>query len=141
MQMKTILIAAIYILLASSDYCKGQNLLTGLNSSSDGDNYKVNSFVFTGKNATMATFNIININKEGKSKTNGGFAILTGLAQIIFCGIYSEKAEKGFSILNYTMGTATAVIGGIRLFKKDRKQKDLTLYPYSFPTKTDLMQG
>ena len=67
---------------------------------------------------------------------------MTGLAQIIYCSIYLDKtSENGYSILNYAVGTATAVIGGIRLFKKKKTQEGLTLYPYSYTTNKGLVVG
>lgn len=132
--MKSITFFWFCFLLICAERSSSQSLLTGAGLGGGiADNYKVNSFIFTGINTTLTTFNIINFNKPSKYNTNGGFALLIGFAQIFYCSIYSEKSETGLNWLNYSVGTVTAVIGGIRLFKKKMTQNDITMRPYMCP--------
>lgn len=135
--MKEKIFVLTFTLIICIKICNGQNL-TGFNPLGGGDNYKVSSIVFTSVNATLTTLNVINYNHEKRSQENGGFAMVTGLAQIIYCGIYSKNiSDAGYTILNYSVGTITSVIGGLRLFKKKKQQSAVAYYLYSYPTGSD----
>lgn len=130
----------LFILFISSETSSGQNMIP-IHPSSDNPGYKAISIVFTGLNATLTTFNIIHFNKGGKSKYNAGFAILTGLTQVVVGGFMKGEGNTGLEIMNYSVGTATAIIGGIRLFKKEKKHLDITMYPYTVPVKNGIIIG
>lgn len=142
--MKTVIISVAVFFLFANKECNGQQLYLSNISvfGGKGDGYAVTSFIFTGINGTITAFNLLNFNKE-KNKTNAGFALITGLSQIVFCSIYSDhtKSQIGLDILNYSVGSATAVIGSIRLFKKKKAQSSVTLFPYSYPIKNGFMVG
>lgn len=133
--MKKILVMAVLALCFKPG--KSQVFVQGLLIYDPPENYKTSSLLFTGANITLTAFNVINFNSENRDHSNGGFAIVTGLAQIFYTRYNSDKMlNKSYNILNYSIGTATTVIGGLRLFKKRNKPSLVTIIPFS-----DLTRG
>jgi hypothetical protein len=97
---------------------------------SSGNNYKGTSLFFSAINATMTTLNIVNFNKEGKSKENAGFGILTGICQISYGLIYKNDCPASdrnvYLPLNVGLGLITVLTSVGRLFTKEAKKDKLT---------------
>lgn len=87
------------------------------------------TLVFTGVNMTLNTFTAINFNKQ-KKKSNAGFGIVCGAAQIANGVIFNEN-EKDLQPIDISVGAATIIFNTIRVFKKTKQEKEekLSLAP------------
>jgi hypothetical protein len=106
-----------------------QNLVSGFTTPQD--NYRISSLIFTGVNTSMTTLNILTYNNE-KSQIDGGFSILTGVAQIVYASINSgNNTNKAYHILNYSVGTITIISGGLKILNKKKIKNELTFSPFT----------
>lgn len=87
------------------------------------------TLIFSGVNLTLNTFTAINFKKK-KKKSNAGFGIVCGAAQIANGVIFNEK-EKDLQSIDISIGAATIIFNTIGLFKKNKQKKEekLSLAP------------
>jgi len=130
--------ATIYIiaLLFLAIYSKGQSNIIDIGSGSVFGPSKYpelerisSTLVFSGVNMTLNTFTAINFNKK-KKKSNAGFGIVCGAAQIANGVIFNEK-EKDLQPVDISVGAATVIFNTIRILKKNKQEKEekLSLAP------------
>jgi hypothetical protein len=107
-------------------------------------NYSGASFVFTGINVGLTAFNGIQYYKGKRPNSNAGFALITGMSQLILpnLDIFSGDKVRKFNNLNYISGSATIVIGSLMLLKKKKKNSDgISFLPYVSPFNDGVVVG
>ncbi|MBL7919711.1 MAG: hypothetical protein JNJ40_05320 [Bacteroidia bacterium] len=131
--MKTLLYTSFLILNLVS---KAQDIGTSLSgaslySSSSNKEFEraASTIAFSTVNIAMNAGNIIHLNNK-KKKSNAGFGVVTGLAQIANGVIFNEK-EEDLKAIDVSVGTATVIFSSIRLLKKQKQAKEekLSLAP------------
>lgn len=87
------------------------------------------TIAFSTVNVAMNAGNIIHLNSK-KKKSNAGFGVVTGLAQIANGIIFNEK-EEDLKAIDVSVGAATVIFSSIRLLKKQKQAKEekLSLAP------------
>ncbi len=87
------------------------------------------TIAFSTVNMAMNAGNIVNLNNK-KKKSNAGFGVVTGFAQIANGVIFNEK-EEDLKAIDVSVGAATVIFSSIRLLKKQKQAKEekLSLAP------------
>ncbi len=118
-----------FIVLSGKFYSQDMLGLSGLPAYSSSNNKELeragSTILFSGVNITIDTFGAFNFNNT-KKKSNAGFGIITGAAQITNGIIFNEK-EEDLKTVDISLGAATVIFNSIRLFSKQKKETDAKL--------------
>ena len=135
--MKNIKILILFYVLAISQRAMSQMGPSFSFSSGSSSGYTGISIFFSAVNVPITTMNIIQFNK--KDKSNAGFGIVTGLAQIAAGLIYKpDSGNNVFFPINLGLGSAALITSSLRLFQKNPKKNTMTTWNlYYVPMTTD----
>ncbi len=140
--MKIIFVLILNCFSFTSCFSQSNFIGGGAIGSSPNTNYTKTSNVFTGVNIALTTLNGIQYYKGKRPNSNGGFAIITGLSQMILPTIGFEETNKKIDNLNYITGSATILIGTLMLVKPKLEKKDkVSFIPYINPFNDGLVVG
>lgn len=106
--------------------------------------YETTSYVLTGINVGLTTFNGVQYYKGKRPNSNAGFALITGFSQLLLpnLDIFTGIKERNFNNLNYISGSATVVIGSLMLIKRKKKNSDgFSFLPYVSPFNDGVVVG
>lgn len=103
--------------------------LTGSSSTNKEFERAGSTIAFSSVNLIMNAGNVIHLNNK-KKKSNAGFGVITGCAQIVNGVIFNEK-EEDLKTIDVSVGAATVIFSSIRLLKKQKNKKEekLSLSP------------
>lgn len=85
------------------------------------------TLIFSGINVSLNTYNAVNIGSK-KKRSNAGFGIISGMAQIANGVIYNEK-ETDLKTIDVSMGTATALFSAFCLMQSKKDNGKLSFSP------------
>lgn len=127
--------------------CFSQNSFVGnggIGGTSSINDYEGTSYAFTGINVVLTAFNGVQYYKGKRPNSNAGFALLTGVSQLLLpkLDIGFGIKERVFDNLNYISGTATIVIGSLMLLRRKKKKEDgVSFLPYVCPYNEGVVIG
>ncbi|MBA3680111.1 MAG: hypothetical protein H0W73_02830 [Bacteroidetes bacterium] len=128
--MKTLIYISVLFLALTA---KAQYINISLSGSYSSNNKEFeragSTIIFSTINTAMNASNIIDFNNT-KNRSNAGFGVITGCAQIANGLIFNEK-EEDLKTIDLSVGAATVIFSSIRLLKKQKhaKEEKLSLAP------------